>query len=145
MHILPRPLQHFQPRKQIGAATRILVLSLVPCVRKLRTALAHEHSPRSFDSAPYTLCHAIALRGAPLRMTVFCGGGRTSGPPRPDRRRLNHRKTSRRRTHHPSCPRPHHPEGRRWPPVDCRHRRGYPRDRCSQAPDAGLPGHRSNC
>jgi hypothetical protein len=39
--------------------------------RKARRSTGKISTPRSFDSAPQALCHAINLSGAPLRMTIL--------------------------------------------------------------------------
>ena len=43
----------------------------VVCARKAPKSICQQASPGSFDSAPRVLCHAIHLRGAPLRMTIL--------------------------------------------------------------------------
>jgi hypothetical protein len=39
--------------------------------RKAPRSMDKMNTPRSFDSAPQALCHAINLWGAPLRMTIL--------------------------------------------------------------------------
>ncbi len=52
----------------------VTFISLVVCGRKAPKSSCQQASPGSFDSAPYTLCDAIDLRGASLRMTLFGRG-----------------------------------------------------------------------
>src|ERR1700722_7404127 len=60
------------PSASLGACD--FLVSLVVCGRKAPKSICQQASPGSFDCAPQTLCYAIDMRGASLRMTILWRG-----------------------------------------------------------------------